>query len=243
MKKLVTAFALCASISAMAVESENIVGYKSDILLAGENFSMLSSPFLQVGGGTEMPIASLFTDNNIFTASDTADTADWIVIWENGAYRASTYFYSSDAANTWSADGFETTTDTIPTGTAFWLYRQSAVSTNATIAGQVLTVNATVNLAGANFTMVANPYPQAISIAAITGPDLMASDTADTADWIVIWENGAYRASTYFYSSDAANTWSADGFETTTDTVPAGGGFWFYRQNAGASTITLDCPY
>ncbi len=244
MKKLVTAFALCAAMSAFAqVESQNIVGYKSDIMLAGANFSMLSSPFVPVGGGSAMPIASLFTDNSIFTASDTSLTADWIVIWENGAYRASIYWYSSDAANTWSKDGFDTTTDTIPTGTAFWLYRQNSGATNATVSGQVLTTNATVNVAGANFTMVANPYPAPISIAAITGVGLSASDTSETADWIVIWENGSYRAAIYWYSSDAANTWSKDGFDTTTDKVPAGGGFWFYRKTAGTSTITLTCPY
>jgi len=243
MKKLVTAFALCAAMSAMAVDSDNIVGYKSDIMLAGENFSMLSSPFVPVGGGDAMPIATLFTDNSIFKASDTSETADWIVIWENGVYRTTSYFYSSDAGNAWSVDGFETTTDTIPVGTAFWLYRQNAGAVAATVAGQVLTTDATINVAGANFTMVANPFPAAMSIADIIGADLKASDTSETADWIVIWENGGYRVTSYFYSSDAGNTWSVDGFETTTDTVPAGGGFWFYRQNAGASTITLNCPY
>jgi len=151
MKKLVTAFALCAAMSSMAVDSDNIVGYKSDIMLAGENFSMLSSPFVPVGGGDAMPIATLFTDNSIFTASDTADTADWMVIWGDGTYRDATYYLSSDAANTWSSDGFNTTTDTIPVGTAFWLYRQSAGSVAATVAGQVLKTDATVNVAGANF--------------------------------------------------------------------------------------------
>jgi hypothetical protein len=248
MKKLVTALALCAAVSTYAaVESQNIVGYKSDIMLAGANFSMLSSPFAPVGGGSGIPINSLFTDNSIFTASDTADTADWIIIWENGAYRLPKYFYSSDAGNTWAsgADSFTTTTDTIPTGTAFWLYRQNIASTNATVAGQVITTNLTVNVVGANFTMVANPFPAPMSIAAITGADLTASDTADTADWIIIWENGAYRLPKYFYSSDAGNTWAsgADSFTTTTDKVPAGGGFWFYRKNAGTSTLTLPCPY
>jgi len=245
MKKLVTAFALCAAFSAMAVDSQNIVGYKSDIMLAGENFSMLSSPFVLVGGGTEMPIATLFTDNSIFTAGDTADTADWIAIWENGAYRGLNYFYSSDAGD-WSAtdNGFDPTTDTIPTGTAFWLYRQDTGSTNATVAGQVLTTDATINVVGENFTMVANPYAANLSIVDITGADLATGDTADTADWIAIWENGNYRGVNYFYSSDAG-AWSAtdNGFDPTTDTVPAGGGFWFYRQNSGASTITLNCPY
>jgi hypothetical protein len=244
MKKLVTALALCASFSAFAaVESQNIVGYKGDIMLAGENFSMLSSPFVPVGGGSAMPIATLFTDNSIFTASDTAETADWIAIWENGAYRGANYFYSSDAGNAWSVDGFDPTTDTIPVGTAFWLYRQNASSGQATISGQVLTTNVSIAVVGQNFTMVANPYAAALNISQITGADLAASDTAETADWIAIWENGAYRGANYFYSSDAGNAWSVDGFDPTTDTVPAGGGFWFYRQNAGGSTITLDCPY
>jgi uncharacterized membrane protein YbhN (UPF0104 family) len=185
----------------------------------------------------------LFTDNSIFTASDSPTTADWIIIWENGGYRLPKYFFSSFAGNTWSKNLFTTTTDTIPFGTAFWLYRQNSGATNATVSGQVLTTNATVNVAGANFTMVANPYPADMSIAAITGANLKASDSPTTADWIIIWENGGYRLPKYFFSSFAGNTWSKNLFTTTTDKVPAGGGFWFYRQNAGESTITLTCPY
>jgi|GEM_PF-6197797 len=50
MKKLVTAFALCAAISAMAVDSDNIVGYNK--VTADGAYYLIGNPFASVGGGT-----------------------------------------------------------------------------------------------------------------------------------------------------------------------------------------------
>lgn len=62
MKKLVTAFALCAAMSAFAVESQNIVGYQTVSCAAG--FTVFSPTFLTVGGTP-------------FTYKDITGTMEW----------------------------------------------------------------------------------------------------------------------------------------------------------------------
>ena len=68
MKKLVTVFALCAAMSAMAVESQNIVGYQTVTIPRGT--TLWTQTFVTVGGdGTQVtlgdivPSAAFYADN------------------------------------------------------------------------------------------------------------------------------------------------------------------------------------
>ena len=68
MKKLVTVFALCAAMSAMAVESQNIVGYQTVTIPRGT--TLWAQTFVAVGGdGTQVtlgdiiPSAAFYADN------------------------------------------------------------------------------------------------------------------------------------------------------------------------------------
>ncbi len=247
MKKLVTAFALCASFSAFAqVESSNIVGYNSGLSLVAGNYNMLSAPFTSVGSTTGVKIKNMFSDNSVFVAGGSSVDADTISIWENGAYSRD-YIYSADAGNVWAsvADTFTETEDTIPVGTGFWLYRQGNAVASLTIAGQVVTTNVNVDIVAANFNFLSNPFaaPLKIKNMFVNNALFVAGGSSVDADTISLWENGAYSRD-YIYSADAGNVWAsvADTFTETEDEVPAGQGFWVFRQGS-AVTVTLDCPY
>lgn len=244
MKKLVTAFALCAAMSAMAVDSENIVGYTTSLSLVGGNYNMLSAPFTTVGSTTAVQIKNMFSDNSVFTAGGSADDADSISIWENGGYSRD-YIYST-YITTWAGTGdpFTETEDTIAVGTAFWLYRQGTPVASLKMAGQVVTANVNVDLVGANYNFVSNPFAATLQIKNMFVDNSLftAGGSADDADSISIWENGGYTRD-YIYST-YISAWAGTGdpFTETEDTIIAGQGFWLFRQGS-AVTVTLDCPY
>jgi hypothetical protein len=249
MKKLMTAMAICAAASytlaAGSVTSANVVGYKGNVSAFANNFTMIGIPFSPVGGGAT-PIAQLFTDNTVFTAGDTLLNSDNILVWNGSSYTY--YFYSSDAGSpgAWSAgtDGFEETADTIPVGGAAWLRRRGTALSSLTIAGEVIKTNVSVSANANTFTMVGNPFSAALSISSITASSLTAGDTLLNSDNILVWNGSSYVY--YFYSSDAGapGAWSAgtDGFDVTSDSIPAGGAFWF-RRRGGVTTLTLPVPY
>ena len=246
MKKLMTAVAVCAVAGlalSQSVTSANIVGYKSDVSVIANYYTMLGTPFVPVGG-TPTPIGSIFTSNTSFTANETLSSADSILVWNGTTYVS--YFYSSDAGTpgAWvKDDAFTPTTDTIPVGGAFWFNRIGSALHGLTIAGQVVTTNVSVAVKANYFTMVGNPFAAAIPISSISAPDLTANETLSSADSILIWNGTTYVS--YFYSSDAGTpgAWvKDDAFTPTADVIPSAGAFWFNRIGA-ATTITLPVPY
>ena len=207
---------------------------------------MVAPAFTLVGGG-EKPIKDIFADNSVFQAAETDADADLIKVWKDTTYV--TYFYASDAGNAWSSDqdGFDETTDTIPIGNAFWLYRVGTAVPTATLCGEVIGTDIDVAIfggtgSGEDLTQVGNPFSHPLPIASITAPDLQAAETDADADLIKVWNGSTYL--TYFYASDAGDAWSSDqdGFDETTDTIPIGGAFWFVRRGT-PTTITLPVPY
>jgi len=232
---------MLAGLVSAQVESQNIVGYVSTVNLAANYFTMVAPPFSAVGG-TAIPVASLFSDNSSFIASDTEGGADTLKVWNGTGY--DTYFFSSDADNKWASgdDSFSETTATLPAGSAFWFFRRGAALTGMTVAGQVLTTNVTVAVAGNYFTMVGNPFAAPLPIKSLTAPGLIASDTEGGADTLKVWNGTGY--DTYFYSSDADNKWASgdDSFSETTATLPAGSAFWFFRRGV-ATSLTLPVPF
>jgi hypothetical protein len=244
MKKLITALTVCAVagfVTAAPVTSANIVGYKADVTVAGANFTLLAPPFTVVGGSA-VQIANLFTDNSNFIASDTAENADTIMVWNGSGFDY--YFFSSDAGNAWASDqdSFTPTTATIPVGGGYWFLRQGSTLNTLTAVGEVITTNINVAVGANGFTCMSNPFAAELPISSITAPDLSASDTAEFADTIMLWNGSGFDY--YFYSSDAGNAWASDqdSFTPTTATVPVGGGFWFLRYG-GDTVVTCPVPF
>ena len=225
------------------VVSSNIVGYKK-VTLAADNYTLLAPMFTCVGGG-DKAIPDIFAEDD-FVASDTASDADFIELWEDGAYSRK-FFFSSDANNAWSSDqdGYDETDETIEGKLGFWFYNRDTDDKEVTLAGEVPTEDVEVVIAGDNYTLIGNPFAAPLpikSIVAVSGA-FTASDTASDADFIELWEDGGYSRK-YFFSSDAGDAWSSDqdGYDETDDTIPAGLGFWFYRQGS-EMTVKLPVPY
>ncbi len=223
--------------------SSNTVGYQK-VTLVANNYTLLAPMFTYVGGG-EKAIPDIFEESD-FTAADTGAEADFIDIWEDGAYTRS-YFFSSDAGDAWSNsdDGFDETTDQLETGLGFWFFNRSVSDKTVTLSGEVATNDVVVTIVGNNYTLLANPFASPLPVKSIvpeTGT-FTAADTGADADYIDLWEDGAYTRS-YFFSSDAGDAWSSsdDGFDETDDTIPAGQGFWFFRRG-DEMTVRLPVPY
>jgi hypothetical protein len=254
MKKLVTAFALCAAISAMAVESENIVGYQGFSLKSGE-FNMVAGSF--VGIGTQgWKLNENFSGTNLKGSSDPA-SADQILVWnaQTGGY--TTYFwFDTGAGFQWA--NFETYgpfEDDYPTGApagmAFWflaLPRTGEESAPAvTFSGEVPTATTyTFNLKKGEFNMIANPYPTALLLnnaAQVEVANAVGSSDPASADQILIWnaQTGGY--TTYFWFDTGAGFQWAN-FETYgpfEDDYPAGmtGFNAWYLALSGSGTVDL----
>ena len=126
MKKLVTAFALCAAMSAMAqtVESENIVGYSTITLKPG--FNMIGVQFQVVGGTATNDIA---VDDFISKANLKAgapDTGDNIYVFRNGDYLPMYYLWDNLAGGKEWWDASDNATVDFAPGQGFWYYSRGA---------------------------------------------------------------------------------------------------------------------
>ena len=147
------------------------------------------------------------------------------------------------------------TTDTVSNGDTVFFYRGSGASaTTLTTAGGVLPISASQSYstgAGGKFKFMAYPWPVSMSIANFDtyqgAPRGAASGGLGTPDKIWLWDSAAGDWVKYYYrkvGTAAAVGWCKLG-ETvvTTDTVPAGEGFFFYRgSGASVDTITFAPP-
>jgi hypothetical protein len=211
---------------------------------------MISPTFTLIGGG-EKQIKEIFADNAIFQAGESIMEADLIQVWDGETYV--TYFFSSDAGGAWSLDGFDETGDAMPINGGFWVSRVGA-TVSATLCGEVVKTDVCVDVFGADpeaepedppvvgefLTQVGNPFAAPLPITSITAPDFQAAEDIIGADLIQTWDGETYV--TYFFSSDAGNAWSTDGFDPTDDAIPIGGAFWIVRRGY-PTTVTLPAPY
>jgi hypothetical protein len=228
MKKLVTAFALCAAISAMAVESENVVGYQTVTCASG--FTVFTPTFLTVGGTpiTYKDLSGTFEDfdNLQFfnAAGDVTFTATWYTL-ENAS--VPTGWYDGD---------FNPLADTeITTGQGFFVSLANAGS--VTVKGEV-NKNAATITSVAGFTVTGNCMPKGVTYGAIVTTGLLdfdnlqffdaAGDVTFTATWYTL-ENAS--VPTGWYDGD---------FNSLAATIiPAGQGFFLSTADAG---VTLQIP-
>ena len=230
MKKLVTAFALCAAISAMAVESENVVGYQTVTCASG--FTVFAPTFLTVGGTpiTYKDIKGTFEvfDNLQFfdAAGDVTFTATW---------------YTLEAAGLpdgwYDGEGNSLADTQILAGKAFFVSLANAGS--VTVKGEV-NKNAVTVTSEAGFTVTGNCMPKGVTYGAliVTGIEVFdnlqffdaAGDVTFTATW---------------YTLEAAGLpdgwYDGEGNSLSATVIPAGQGFFLSTANAGV-TIQIPAP-
>jgi len=240
MKKLMTALAVCAAATlslADGVPSLNVVGFKSDMSVPTNYFTMLAAPFQPIGARA-VPIASLFADNTMFTAGYSISDGDSILVWNGAGYTQ--YYFSADLGGAWTLNGDDVTTDTIPVNGAFWFNRIGPALHGLTVVGEVVQTNIAAHAVANYFVMVGNPFAAALPITSITAPDLTQGYSISDGDSILVWTGAGYTQ--YYFSADLGGAWTLNGDDVTSDSIPAGGAFWFNRIG-NATTLTMPVPY
>lgn len=238
MKKLVTAFALCAAVSAMAVESANVVGYQT--FTAGAGYTALAPTFLKVGGAalTASDIKGDFAEFDSLQIFDDAGNVATELFW-----LVSGSFLPEESATGWYQSDFSTPAgDTVFTaGSAFWV--NSASGASVTVAGQVNASSVVVN-AGAGYTPTGNAMPKATTAGALQFTGLEEFDSLQIFDdagnvatelfWLV---------SGSFLPEESATGWYQSDFSTPAgSTVLAAGSAFWINSAGGGVTMTIPSP-
>ena len=209
------------------------VGYNQTSITGGR-FYLCSTQFDTVSGtGAGMRICDLI-DGEIPYGSQiqilNADGATYSFYnYLEEVYDAS----QDDFVPGWGDGGEELATETVAPGTAFWF--KAAGNCSATIAGQILADSSkTLNIAGGQFSMIANPYPVAVNPNALTWTGLSYGDQIQ-----VLNDDGAtysfynYLEEAYDASEDDFVPGWGDGGEemVSSGVIPVGQGAWIKPTN------------
>ncbi len=256
MKKVMFAAAVAAAGLAFGIESANTVGYATVPSISGGQYVALGVQFESCSGGA-IAVKDLVT-----VGSPTATTAmggsDQIWRWNTATAEWTKYFCYKPRGGTarWvvSTDNTQETTDTVPAGeTVFFCRAAGAGATSLTLAGAVkeMTGASSVSVTGGQLAFMANPWPTAVSIANFSANYSSGTVTATTAmggaDQIWRWDTATASWIKYFSYKPRGGTarWvvSTNTDTETTDTIPAGEGFFFQRAAGAASaTISIAAP-
>jgi hypothetical protein len=232
MKKLVTAFALCAAISAMAVESENVVGYQT--VTCAQGFTVFTPTFLTVGGTP-------------YTFKDISGTMEWydnLQFFDSyGDVNFTAYWQTVDTApggiaGWYDGDGNALANTVIPAGQGFFISLANAGS--ITVKGEVNTSNVTVTSVE-GFKVMGNCMPAGVKYG-----DLVCTGIAwyDNLQFFDIYGDVNFTA--YWQTVDTApggiaGWYDGDGNALANTVIPAGQGFFLSTASAGV-TIQIPAP-
>ena len=242
------------------VAPASVVGYTSNSATQGK-FYIIGAQFEDVSAGG-IPINGVLSGVEGVDYDDAfafITTAAQIQIPDGGGYK--TYYYLNDgydlekddgttAAGWCDSDG-NLTTDEITPGVAMW-FKSVPSDGMATIAGAVSDASYKTVDCPQNFALRTQVFPvvTALNGSAMTSEDIKGVDYDDaftfitTASQIQVPDGGGYK--TYYYLNDgydlekddgttAAGWCDSDG-NLTTDTIPAGQGFWT-KGVSGAFTL------
>ena len=270
MKKVMFAAAVAATMFAMGdgVES-GIVGYQQ--ITIDKQYTILGCNFKNADNSV-FAISNFIPYVEGMVTAKTETGADQIMVRQaDTSYK--TYFmcngYSGKGAGTYKefldkqwcrADQTgSVTTDTISNGTGFWFVRPGAdlAPITITVAGGIEALSVKPVELVQQYRIVANPYPVDLPVTNIPYASGMATAKTETgADQIQVRQpDTSYKI--YFmcngYSGKGAGTYKeyldkqwcrADQTgSVTTDTIPAGAGFWYIKGDASADvTLTFNSP-
>ncbi len=259
MKKLVTAFALCAAFSAYAqVESANVVGYNT-IPITQRN-TMIGMPFENTDStGMQINDAFPYTPGNGMTPGTFSSNSDQIQIGSiiGGSYTV--YWLSNKSnitSNKWTtAGGTVVATAVLEPGSVAWYVSRTADTTNAlthwnlVTKGQVLADATSTRVIKAGIpSLISNPYPIEYNINSENWVDKggKAGAFASTADQIQVrTSTGSYIV--YWLSNKAnvtSNKWTTAGGTAlpANPIIPAGQSAWYISRGSNDVTWVANTP-
>ena len=244
------AAAVAAAGLAFGIESANTVGYATVPSISDGQYVALGVQFENCAGGA-IAVKDLVTVGSP-TGSGNIGGADQIWRWNTATAQWTKYFYySSRGVKRWvvSTDTTTETTDTVPAGETVFFCRAGGATT-LTLAGAVkeMTGASSVSVSDGQLAFMANPWPTPVSIANFNSNYSSGTPTGSGniggADQIWRWNTVTASWTKYFYYSSRGQTRWVESTATTTattDTIPAGEGFFFQRAG-GAATISIAAP-
>ncbi len=250
MKKLVTALALCAAVSAYAqVESANVVGYVKTAA-TGQYFST-GPTFITVGSITdEWKLGSMSA-----TGMDpTTDLIQFLSPVDANTELMATYIDLATATSYgnvalvgwWNLDLDTSLNDLVfPTGTAF-LCNFGSSGVEFTCAGQVLTGAVTLDLSGLQYPFVANFLPKQITLGDVSATGM--DPTTDLIQFLSPVDANTELMATYIDLATATSYgnvalvgwWNLDLDTSLDDTILLPG--TSFLGNIGSSNVSLVFP-
>lgn len=228
---------------------KNVVGYQTVEGIQGDQFKALAVQFENVAGG-EIAVKDLVQVGNPAGAASVLDTADQIWRWNTESATWDKYFFRAQrgTAYGWCRAGETSeTADTIPAGETFFFRRGTgATATGLTIAGAVREFegSSVYSVSSDQLVFMANPWPVETTIkdfANFQASPAGAASILDTADQIWRWNTASATWDKYFYRKQRTTVYGwckAGETSETTDTIPAGEGF-FFRRGTGAAQDTV----
>lgn len=272
MKKstMIAAVFAASAFSALAADvySSNVVGY-TKLGINGSNYTMIGVQFQDVGGG-DRTINELFKEpsEGAFVGGIAMGDSDQLQVWDPVTTGYKQYFfgdwageYGSEYDNLWYWEGDDAnpTGDTLPPGAAVWFVSRGT-NVNLAVSGEVVSTNVTVKLNGGNYTMVANPFPLALSLADVSvggtidwiNSGLTGGVAMGDSDQLQVWDPATTGYKQYFFGSwngeygtqyDNQWYWEGDDANPATDTIPVGGAMWFILNRTATDTsVTFPAP-
>lgn len=234
------------------------MGYQR-LAIPANGYALLANPFVEVGTGSTDPVGyainGMFADDvDNSTAGNSAGLGDQIQVWNSATQGYDTYFFSARTtpAKQWAdvATPRAASDVAFEFGDGYWYLNRSSESYTLTVSGEVSQKEVEVTLAASGYTLVCNPFPADLPLNSENLDWATAGSTAGNSaglgDQIQIWDIEEQGYTTYFFSARTtpAKQWADVGSPrvATTDTIPAGQGFWYLNRGTEPITITLKSP-
>ena len=174
---------------------------------------------------------------------------DQIWLWDSANADWIKYFYRSTNSSWCKKGGTTETSDTVKNGDTVFFYRGGGgATTTLTMSGGVSPIVGKpeyANLVAGNYYMMAYPWPVSMAIKNFKnyqGAPKGGKSIGEGCDQIWLWDSVNADWIKYFYRS-TNSAWCKKGATTeTTDSIPAGEGFFFYR-GGGSATDTVTFEY
>ena len=232
------------------------MGYQKLTIPAG-GYALLANPFTIVGSdGETFAINDMFTDDvDKSKAGNSAGLSDQIQGWDPTQQGYNAYFFSAritGGGKAWAtmANARVATTNSFEPSEGFWYLSRGSNSYQLTVSGEVSTNNVSVTLLP-GYNLVCNPFPVDLPLNTEDidwiAAGAHAGNSAGLSDQIQLWDidNQGYNA--YFFSAritGGGKAWAtmANARVATTESIPAGQGFWYLNRGDNTISITLKSP-
>ena len=223
----------------------NKVTLQNGLNLVGNNWKLVGG---SIASMTDVLDASTLSGMDL----QTGDFPTQIQTWTGSGYETYgwTGYFGDDAESApynykWLDQDSNIANITTKNGMAFWLNTKEIGT--VTFSGEVSSNNTETVTIEIGLNMLANPYPETVSIQTIQAPNLPGMDlsTGDFPTQLQIWTGSGYRTYgwTGYFGDDPESApynykWLDEDSNIATEQLSIGAGFWISTTQSGSVTFT-----